>query len=89
MTTAFGELRMVARSDHLSTELRSYKLQLATYNLQLSLEIYFLTAPLYTAMPKVVESPDLKDTSNINFLMGDAISNVYVTVKIRPVQVFF
>ena len=40
-------------------------------------------------MPTVVKSPDLKDTTNINFFMGDAISNVYVTVKIRPVQVFF
>ena len=40
-------------------------------------------------MPTAVKSPDLKDTSNINFLMGDAISNVYVTVTIRRVQVFF
>ena len=40
-------------------------------------------------MPTSVESPDLKDTGNIKFLIGDAISNVYVTAKIQPVRVFF
>ena len=40
-------------------------------------------------MPIAVKSPGLKDTSNIHFLVGDAISNVYVAVKIRQVQVFF
>ena len=40
-------------------------------------------------MPTAVESPNLKDASNINFLMGDAITNVYDIAKNRPIQVFF
>ena len=40
-------------------------------------------------MPTAVGSPDLKDTSNIDFLTGDTISNVYVTAKVRPCSCIF
>ena len=40
-------------------------------------------------MPTAVGSPDLKDTSNIDFLTGDTISNVYVTAKVRPCSGIF
>ena len=52
-------------------------------------EICFSTTPLYIVMPTAVGSPDLKDTSNIDFLTGDTISNVYVTAKVRPCSGIF